>query len=271
MVFVRRFLLGLVAIVAIAYLGVMGYLYVNQRSLQYFPDGEIVRLEDTELAGAELVNIAVGPDQQISGWYMTPGDGMPVILYLKGNAGSFSEDAFRYQQMAEDGFGFLAFDYRGFPMSKGEISEENILADSMAAFDWLAGRGDPIVIWGRSLGSGPAVYVASRRDAVSVVLESPFTAAVDVAAERYPFLPVGLLLKDKFLSREWIGDVQEPVFVAHGTLDRTISVQNGRNLFAMAENGRKLWIVEGGDHGSLWNDGIWEQARAFYMETMPER
>jgi len=267
----RRIIFWVIGIVATAYLGIMAYLYVNQRDLQYFPDGEIVALSDTELVGAEIINIDVAPDRQVGGWYIAPQPEMPVIIFYKGNAGSFSEDAYRYQKMSEDGFGVLAFDYRGFPLSEGEISEENILADSLAVFDWLENRGENIVIWGRSLGSGPALYVASKRDAMAVVLESPFTAAIDVAAQRYPFLPMRLLMKDSFLSREWIGDVVEPIFVAHGTLDTTISVQNGRDLFALANDGRKLWIVEGGDHGSLWDDGIWEQANLFYREIMAQK
>ena len=270
----RRLIFLVIGIIAAAYLGVMAYLYFNQRELQYFPDGEVVALSDTELVGAEVVNIDVAPGRQVGGWYIEPQPDMPVIVFFKGNAGSFSEDAYRYQKMSEEGFGVLAFDYRGFPMSRGEvtgeINEANILGDSLAVFDWLQERGEDIVIWGRSLGSAPAVYVASKRDAMAVVLESPFTAAIDVAAERYPFLPMELLMKDKFLSREWIGDVAEPIFVAHGTLDRTISVKNGRELFAMANDGRKLWIVEGGDHGSLWSDGIWEQASMFYREIMAQ-
>jgi len=266
----RRFIFWSVGTAAALYLGVMVYLYIYQRDLQYFPDGEIISISDTELVGAEVVSIDVGEGQQVGAWYIAPRDGMPTIIYFKGNAGSFTEDAYRYQPMSKDGFGVLVFDYRGFPMSPGEINETNILNDSLAVFDWLADRGDTIVIWGRSLGSGPAVYVASRRDALAMVLESPFSAAIDVAAKRYPFLPMGLLMKDSFLSRNWIGDVEEPVFVAHGTLDTTIGVQNGRDLFALAKNGRQLWIVEGGDHGSLWDDGIWDQAQAFYREVIAE-
>jgi fermentation-respiration switch protein FrsA (DUF1100 family) len=170
--------------------------------------------------------------------------------------------------MSADGFGVLAFDYRGFPMSPGEITEENVLADSLAAFDWVASQGAPIVLWGRSLGSGPATYVASKRDADALVLETPFTAAVDVAVERYPIFPIASLMKDSFLSREWIGDVSEPVFVGHGTEDRVIPVHHGRDLFGLANDGKELWIVEGGDHGSLWEDGIWGKVRGFIGQVV---
>ena len=102
-----------------------------------------------------------------------------------------------------------------------------MLADALAAFDWLQAKGFPIVLWGRSLGSGPATYVASQREADALLLETPFISAVAVAADRYGFLPVGLLMHDQYPVDQWIKDVAEPVFVAHGTADKTIGVSHG--------------------------------------------
>ena len=81
--------------------------------------------------------------------------GKPVILYYRGNARSFSREHERFEQFVADGYGFMSFDYRGFPGSPGEVTEENVLADGLAAFDWLEAKGFPILIWARSLGSGP--------------------------------------------------------------------------------------------------------------------
>ncbi len=264
----RRIIIWGTAFIISLYLGSILFLVKNQRVLQYTPGTKYVSLQSIDLPGARLVNMPVDDLINVRGWFVPPRAGMPIIIFFKGNAGSFSEDYPRYQEMSAKGYGVLAFDYRGFPMSPGEITEEGILEDALAAFDWVSQNGAPIVLWGRSLGSAPALYVASLRDAEAVLLESPFTAAVDVAAERYPIFPVNRLLKDQFLSREWIGDVQEPIFVAHGTDDKTISVQHGRDLYALAPNGRELWIVEGGDHGSLWEDGIWEKAQEFFTEAL---
>src|SRR5690606_37859594 len=183
----------------------------------------------------------------------------------KGNSKSFSEEHERFEQFVADGYGFLAFDYRGFPASPGEISQANVLADALAAFDWLdTGTDAPILIWGRSLGSGPATYVASQREAAALLLETPFLSAVNVAAKRYPILPVGLVMQDQYRNDLWIGDVAEPVFVAHGTADRTIGVSNGKRLYALAPNPAGLWIVEEADHSDLWDAGIWSQAEPFF-------
>ena len=251
------------ALLVLAYLAVVGYMYVNQRALQYDADGEVTLIADAGLTAQEVA-IPVGEGASVNGWYAPPAEGHPLIVYFKGNSGSFSGEHERYAQWVADGYGFLAFDYRGFPASPGEISEAGILEDSLAAFDWAQARGYPLVLWGRSLGSGPATYVASERDAEALLLETPFLSAVTVAAERYPLLPVGWVMLDQFRSDEWIAQVEEPVFVAHGTQDMTIGVSNGERLYALAPNPYEIWIEEGADHGDLWARGIWRRAEDFF-------
>jgi pimeloyl-ACP methyl ester carboxylesterase len=133
----------------------------------------------------------------------------------------------------------------------------------LAAYDWVKAKGDRIVVWGRSLGSGPATYVASRRDPEALLLETPFLSAVDVAFDRYPYMPVHWLMEDQFPVKDWIKSVNAPVFVVHGTADRTIDVHHGRAVYALAPNKYGLWIVPGADHGDLWKDGIWAKAQTF--------
>lgn len=266
----RRLLLALLILIVLGYGAVVAYMYFNQRALQYSATGPVFTLADTTLVGASDVAIDSG-DAVVNGWYQPPRPGMPVILYYKGNSKSFSEENERYEQFVADGYGFLAFDYRGFPASPGEISEANILADALAAFDWLDAQAEaPILIWGRSLGSGPATYVASERDASALLLETPFLSAVGVAAERYPILPVGLVMQDQFRNDLWIADVAEPVLVAHGTADRTIGVSNGERLHALAPNPDALWIVPGADHSELWDAGIWAEAKPFFEKALAQ-
>ena len=252
------------------YLGAILFLVKNQRTLQYTPGTAFSSLDEVDFPNARPVSIPVDPFVSVRGWYAPPRSGMPVIVYFKGNEGSFTDSVERFKRMNADGYGIVAFDYRGFPMSPGAISQEGVLADALAVFDWVSAPDAPVIIWGRSLGTGPATYVASKREAAAVILESPFTAAVDVAAERYPIFPVRILMKDPYPSRDWIGQVTEPVFVAHGTADRVINVHHGRDLFAMAENGEELWIDEGGTHGSLWADGIWDRVRTFMDRVVPK-
>ena len=269
MKWLARIAIGALLLAIAAYAAVVGYMYFNQRALQYDPDGDVVALSATLLNGAETITVASG-DGAVNGWYQAPRDDKPVILYYKGNTGSFSEEHERFERWVADGYGFVAFDYRGFPMSPGAISQTHILQDALAVYDWTDAKGAPIVIWGRSLGTGPATYVASERDARGLLLETPFLSAVNVAAERYPYLPVYWVMEDQFPVNEWITRVTEPVLVAHGTADRTIDVTNGERVYALAPNKDELWIVPGADHNDLWERGIWGQAEPFFVRSMSE-
>lgn len=259
----RRLLFALVALVVLVYAAAVGYMYVNQRALQYDATGQVTALAEAGIARAEAFSVPV-EGEVINGWFAPPQPGMPLIIYYKGNSGSFSAEHQRYAQFAASGYGFVAFDYRGFPASPGQISEAGILADALAAYDWAAAKGFPMLIWGRSLGSGPATYVASEREAEALLLETPFLSAVAVAAERFPILPVYWVMLDQFHNDVWIANVTEPVMVAHGTADRTVSVGNGERLYDLAPNKDELWIVPGADHSDLWNAGIWAKAEAFF-------
>lgn len=254
----------LVAFLLAAYIGVHAYMFIKQRDLQYEVEGTTLAPEEVGLANAEVVKIDTGNGKQIHAWYAPSSEGKPTIIYYRGNSGSFTREHERFTQFVADGYGFLSLDYRGFPGTPGELSQENILEDALNAFDWVAARDSNILLWGRSLGSGVATYVASQRDALAVALESPFTATVDVAQERYPYLLVGLVMKDQFPSREWMKDVSEPVFIGHGTADKVISVHFGESLYELVPNKDGLWIVEGGTHSSLWADGIWAEVKPFY-------
>lgn len=262
----RGVLIWAIVIIVIAYGGVVGAMYVLQRPLQYESQGSITPLADTGIASAE--DVAIPSDGSIiNGWYAPPQAGKPVILYYKGNSGSFSAEYERFAQWVSEGYGFLAFDYRGFPASPGEITQQHILDDAVAAFDWLAEKQQPIVIWGRSLGSGPSTYVASVRDADALLLETPFLSAVTVAGERYPYLPVNWVMLDQFPVNQWIADVTEPVLIAHGTADTVIDVSNGERLYDLVPNKDELWIVPDGTHVSLWDMGIWGHAKPFFARA----
>lgn len=264
MKWVKRVAIGVVAVAVLAYGAVLAGMYFLQRDFQYDRSGRMFALSETALKDAELISIPSADGSPLAAWFQPPRAGMPVIMYFRGNAQSFSREHERYETFVADGYGFFAFDYRGFPGSPGDVTEANVLADSEAAYAWLAAKEFPILLWGRSLGSGPATYVASRHDTEALLLETPFVSAVAVAAERYPFLPVGWLMHDQFPVDQWIKDVDEPVWVGHGTADTTIGYTHGERVYDMAPVKDELWIVEGAGHGDLWDHGIWDEAKAFF-------
>jgi fermentation-respiration switch protein FrsA (DUF1100 family) len=157
----------------------------------------------------------------------------------------------------------LAVSYRGYPGSDGRPSQAAFFSDALDAFDWLAERAPDIVLHGESLGTGVAAYVAAERPARALILEAPYTAALDIAKEAYPWVPVSLLMHDPFLTRELIADVDEPVLIVHGTADRVVPVAHARSLFEMANEPKELVLYEGAEHHELWDSGLWPTVLEF--------
>jgi len=260
---VRRGLLVLIALVAAAYLGAIGYLYAFQRSYVFHPNGVLAAPVELGLADVEIVTLTAQDGTTLTGWHLPAASGQPSILYLHGNAGNLSGRSERFKEVIDSGFGLLAVSYRGYAGSGGSPSEATLFADALLGFDWLADRADGVVVHGESLGTGIATYVAAERPARALVLEAPYTSALDMAGEAYPWVPVSLLMRDPFLTREHIKRVEEPILIVHGTEDRVIPVEHGRRLFELAPEPKQLAIVDGAGHDNLWDAGLWPTVLEF--------
>jgi fermentation-respiration switch protein FrsA (DUF1100 family) len=160
--------------------------------------------------------------------------------------------------------------YRGFAGSGGSPSEAALFSDALEIFDWLQARTQDIVIHGESLGTGVAAYLAAERPARALILEAPYTAALDIAGATYPWLPVSWLMRDPFVTREHIQRVDEPVLIVHGTADRVIPVEHGKRLYETAGDPKQLAIVEGAGHSDLWDRGLWSTVLDFLRANAPQ-
>jgi len=251
------------AVALTLYLGAVGYLYVFQRSYVFVPGGDFASPAEKGLDGVEVVTLAARDGTELTGWYAKPSPGRPTLLYFHGNAGNVSGRAKRFRQVLDSGFGLVAMSYRGYPGSGGSPSEAAFFSDSLQVFDWLAAKMPEIVVYGESLGTAVATYVASERPARALVLEAPFTAALDIAAATYPWAPTSLLMRDPFLTRENILRVEEPVLIVHGTGDTVVPVDMGRQVFALAREPKNLAIIDGAVHNDLWDHGLWPVVLGF--------
>lgn len=260
---IASLLLTLVAL----YAGAVGYLYVYQDTYVYHPGGDFAPPAGEALNAIELVRLDAADGVKLGGWYAPAQPGKPTILYFHGNAGNVTERAPRFEQVLRSGLGLLALSYRGFPGSGGMPSQQGFFTDALTAYDWLAVRTPDIVVFGESLGTGVATYVASERKPRALVLEAPFTATVDIAAETYPWVPVGLLMRDQFRSRDTIAKVAAPVLIVHGTADPVVPVEHGRRLFALAREPKQLAIVQGAHHSDLWDHGLWKTVLGFLAQN----
>ncbi|HWW21752.1 MAG TPA: alpha/beta hydrolase, partial [Steroidobacteraceae bacterium] len=172
------------------------------------------------------------------------------VLHLHGNADSaFSAGQLRHAgQLHALGLNVMVFDYRGFGHSAGTASESHIEEDAEAAYQNLIRRGvDPsrIILWGHSLGSGPAVWLASRYPAAALVLFGAYASIPEVAQDTYPWLPVRWLVGIHFDSLDRIGSVRAPVLIAHSRQDALVAFHHAQELFAAAHEPRQLLELPG--------------------------
>jgi hypothetical protein len=256
----RRILIVLASLLvafAAVYLAAVGYLYVAQRSYVFVPGGTLRDPAEIGLGGVETISLRSPDGVALTAWYAQAEPGQPTVLYFHGNAGNLSDRGKRFEQILRSGFGLLAASYRGYPGSDGAPSEAAFFSDALLLSDWLADRTGQIVLHGESLGTGIATYVAAQRTVRALILEAPYTAALDIAGETYPWVPVSWLMRDPFVTREHIGRVDEPVLIAQGTEDRVIPVEHGRRLFEFAGQPKQLAIFEGAGHSDLWDRGLW--------------
>lgn len=186
--------------------------------------------------GAQELAIPTPDGETLYGWHRTAIETGPrrVVLYFHGNASSVLAQIELQNLLLCKGWDFVGVHYRGYPGSSGTPTEQGVHRDALAAWTWvtkvLGAAPARVAVHGRSLGGGVAVQLAARVGPGALVLESTFTSIVELAKEHYPFLPVGLLLEHRFMTREFKEKVDCPVLVAHGGADTLIDVHHGREL-----------------------------------------
>ena len=239
-------------------------LYFVQRTMIYFPD----KTRPTPIEGAEVVNVTAKDGQNIQSWYFKGADpDKPVIIYFHGNAGHFGNRIYKAIHYIQAGYGVLLAEYRGYGGNAGPISEQGIYNDARAQINWLVeekgiNTGD-IVVYGESIGSGPAVQMATEFPIHALVLETPFSSLYEIAAKRYFFLPVRLLLKDHYMNIEKIDSVNAPVLIIHGRRDNTIPFSSGKKLYNKANQPKKFIEIPQANHNNLYEFGAYKDVIDF--------
>jgi hypothetical protein len=264
---VKMFLTMLI-VASIAYAAMLATLYGLQRSMLYVGGGELLPPADIGLTEVEVLRLETLDGERLAAWYRAPEPGQRTILYLQGNAQTLSDRVQPFSGFMEAGYGLLAISYRGFSGSTGTPTQDGLVTDALTAYDWLAERGELVIVYGQSLGSGVAVQLAVQRTVEAVVLEVPFSAAVDVAAQQYPMFPVRLLMKDQWRSRDLIADINAPLLIVGAGQDRVIPVEQSRQLFDMASEPKRYVLLPESSHIGPWDHGIGEAMAAFLGEQM---
>lgn len=250
------------------YIALVGLLYVMQRKLQYVPDPRLTEPAEVGLDGFDSVRLETPDGERLVAWHALPDGAHPTIVYFQGNGLGLEARAERFGLFHDAGYGVLALGYRGYSGSSGTPSETGLITDAATAVAFLRDSGVPperLVYYGESLGTGVAVQLASREATrpAAVILEAPFTSALDIARLNYWFVPLGLLMLDQFRSIDHVAAVEAPLFVLHGDADGIVPVAHGRRMFEAAAEPKEMMEIPGGSHGMALAPGIWQRMDDF--------
>ncbi len=191
---------------------------------------------------------------RLGGWFVAaaaPSRGLAVLV-ANGNAGNRAGRAPLARALSERGLAVLLFDYRGYGGNPGSPSERGLARDVRAARRFLvhdAGvPGDRLLYYGESLGAAVVVELATEQPPAGLVLRSPFVDLAAVGQVHYPFLPVRILLRDRFPLVDQLAAVKSPVTVVYGTRDSIVPAEQSRTVAEAAPALRQLLAVKGADH-----------------------
>ncbi len=189
-----------------------------------------------------------------------------AILYLHGNAGSVrSWGEVGAELVASHQAVVYVVDYAGYGKSRGALTEGAILEDVVAVFDAIQGDHPEVIVFGRSIGSGPAVWLASQRSPLLLILETPYASLVDLAGRLVPWWPQRLLAF-RFDSEAWMKNVRCPVHILHGTDDEVIPLASARRLEPLLPAGSSFTIIPRGRHNDLSTFPEWQAAMARVLD-----
>ncbi|MDP9267222.1 MAG: alpha/beta hydrolase [Acidobacteriota bacterium] len=210
---------------------------------------------------AKIMTLRTADGKAIAAMYLPNPQAKFTILYSHGNAEDIGDLEPLFQQLHDAGFAVFGYDYEGYGTSEGRPSERATYADIDAAYAFLTQtqRMPParVIVFGRSVGSGPAIDLAARQPVGGLIIQSGFTSAFRVLT-RVPLLPF-----DKFRNLYKLKQVRCPVLVMHGKRDGVIPFHHGKRLFEAAPGPKwSLWVDAAGHNDFEW------QARNRYLPAI---
>jgi uncharacterized protein len=232
-----------VLIAAVVVVTIIAVVFAFQRKLVYFPSPGPLPSAEEVLPGGRDVRLVTADGLMLGGWHFELPDARATVIVFPGNGGNRLGRVPLARELTSRGLSVLLFDYRGYGDNPGKPSEEGLTYDARAALDLIDG---PVIYFGESLGAAVAVELATYRAPAGLVLRSPFSSLAAVGSHHYPWLPVKMLLQDKYPLVERLSGVDVPTVVVLGTSDSVVPPAQSREVATAAR--AKLIEVARADH-----------------------
>ncbi len=257
----QKILIKILRILLLTYLGIGAWLYFSQRNILYHPTAPVSH----QYQKLQLQN----SDGRLNVIALNPGKPQAVI-YFGGNAESVARSAADYLDIFPEHSIYL-MEYRGFGDSSGSPSESGLYADAVQLYDKIKDAHQQISLVGRSLGSGIATYLAAQRPVSKLVLVTPYDSIENVAQSRYPFYPIGLMLKDKFNTLQYVARINIPTLVLLSEKDNIVPHPHSQALIqALPEQLVSIQTLSNTQHNNINDNPIYYPLiRDFLQHSKP--
>jgi len=254
----KIFFIAFIKLLLLAYIAFGILLFINQRDLLYAPTDKLNHLFNEVIFHneKESINVIVVNDKKAK-----------AILYFGGNGDTVALSAFAFDRFFPEHTVYLV-NYRGYGGSSGKPSEKGIYSDALTIFDQIKSKHSDISVLGRSLGSGVATYLASKREFEKLVLVTPYDSAQSMAQERFPLYPMSILLKDKYDSVSRVKDIQAKTLILIAGDDNVIPMKHTQQLIkAFLSSKVEVKIIEGVGHNTILRDDRYYHVLQKFMQS----
>lgn len=257
-------------VLAILYVSICALLYVNQDDLLFHPQPKTLADVSKILEAApefDTITFVMKDGNRTCGYISkdTIKEKLPLVIYFGGNAEEVSHLS-EYKTYFPNTIMAL-INYRSFGLSQGIISEQTMFSDALEVYDKLVTNpevdANNVVVIGRSIGTGVATYLSSQRKTKATVLITPYENMIDVAFEKYPFVPISLLIKHRFESDTYAPNISTPMLALISSNDQVIPKHHAYKL-REAWKGKTEALEVNEDHNSIMrNEEVWKKIEVF--------
>jgi len=254
----KNFLIAFIKLLLLAYITFGVVLFINQRDLLYAPTVKTNHVFDEVIFhnDKESINVIVVNDKKEK-----------AILYFGGNGDTVARSAFAFDKFFPEYTVYLV-NYRGYGGSSGEPTEKGIYTDAIAIFDQIRAKHRDISVLGRSLGSGVATYMATKRKFDKLVLITPYDSAQNIVQERFPMYPMSILLKDKYDSVSRVKDIEAKTLILIAGDDNVIPMKHTKQLIeAFPASKVEVKIIESVGHNTILLDDRYYHVLQKFMQA----
>ena len=262
----KRMLYTILIGLALGYLLLIGFVYLRQGSMVYYPTKEIEGTPADIGLKYEEITLKTKDSVNLSAWYVPAKDERGVVLFCHGNAGNISHRLDSIRIFHDLGLSVFIFDYRGYGRSEGSATEKGTYLDAESAWEYLVNvkgvRPEKIILFGRSLGSAVAAELALKHKAAGIIIESGFKTIPALGAKFFPYLPLRLISRFQYSTIDKVGMIKMPKLFIHSPQDEMIPYEHGAALFKNATEPKEFLQITGGHNegfltsGKIYTEGL---------------